>query len=301
MPPRRRPGLPVPREGLVGRARRRGRHRRRASRGRRRGDGGPGGVRRRARSSRSATTPTRTAPSPSSRTATARPGAGRRSRTGRGRSSATTNTHARRGGLLPVLRRGCRRSRARASTRYDAGTWRIYVLNSNCARGRRLRGRLGAGAVAARRPRRRTRAPASPRCGTTRASAPASTADHDVMADLWRTLQDAGAELVLAGHDHSYERFGPQDAAGRADERGLVELVVGTGGRDPYAFRRPAPQQPRPREPGLRRLAPPAPRWLVRLRVPRGPGRRIHRPRQRHLPLNPSERLGADQTPRRSR
>jgi hypothetical protein len=67
-----------------------------------------------------------------------------------------------------------------------------------------------------------------------------SSGEHgsqDFMGDLWRTLQDAGAELALAGHDHSYERFGPQDASGRADERGLVELVVGTGGRDPHAFR----------------------------------------------------------------
>lgn len=50
-------------------------------------------------------------------------------------------------------------------------------------------------------------------------------------APLWRTLQAAGADVVLAGHEHSYERFGPQDAAGRADpRRGLRQFVVGTGG-----------------------------------------------------------------------
>ena len=65
--------------------------------------------------------------------------------------------------------------------------------------------------------------------------------NHGFMADLWRTLQEAGAELVLGGHDHSYERFGPQDASGRADGGGLVEMVVGTGGRDPYPFHDPLP------------------------------------------------------------
>jgi 3',5'-cyclic AMP phosphodiesterase CpdA len=42
------------------------------------------------------------------------------------------------------------------------------------------------------------------------------------MRDAWRLLMDAGAELVLSGHDHDYERFAPQDADGRLDRaRGL--------------------------------------------------------------------------------
>jgi hypothetical protein len=55
-------------------------------------------------------------------------------------------------------------------------------------------------------------------------------------ADLWQTLADADAELVLDGHDHDYERFAPQTATGVADDRGIVEIVVGTGGRSHYAF-----------------------------------------------------------------
>jgi hypothetical protein len=58
-----------------------------------------------------------------------------------------------------------------------------------------------------------------------------------ITADLWTDLYEAGAELVLNGHDHDYERFGPQTPGGRADpSRGLVEMVVGTGGRSHYAF-----------------------------------------------------------------
>lgn len=51
------------------------------------------------------------------------------------------------------------------------------------------------------------------------------------MQDAWALLYQAGAELVLSGHDHDYERFAPQDAHGRLDrERGVRQFVVGTGG-----------------------------------------------------------------------
>lgn len=52
-----------------------------------------------------------------------------------------------------------------------------------------------------------------------------------VMHDAWNLLYKAGAELVLSGHDHDYERFAPQDADGRLDQaRGIRQFVVGTGG-----------------------------------------------------------------------
>jgi hypothetical protein len=34
------------------------------------------------------------------------------------------------------------------------------------------------------------------------------------MRDFWRILFNAGAEIVLNGHDHLYERFAPQDPDG---------------------------------------------------------------------------------------
>jgi 3',5'-cyclic AMP phosphodiesterase CpdA len=60
--------------------------------------------------------------------------------------------------------------------------------------------------------------------------------DTAVMREIWNILQQAGADVVLAGHDHLYERFAPQDAAGRADpRRGIREFVVGTGGAHLYS------------------------------------------------------------------
>ena len=53
------------------------------------------------------------------------------------------------------------------------------------------------------------------------------------LRQLWRDLYNAHADLVLNGHEHSYERFAPQDPYGNLDEkRGIREFVVGTGGRD---------------------------------------------------------------------
>ncbi len=53
------------------------------------------------------------------------------------------------------------------------------------------------------------------------------------MRDIWQALYDSGAEIVLNGHEHNYERFAPQDPSGKGDpERGVREFVVGTGGKD---------------------------------------------------------------------
>ena len=106
------------------------------------------------------------------------------------------------------------------------------------------------------------------------------------MADLWQTLYDAGAELVLAGHDHSYERFGPQDAPGRADEPRARGVVVGHG--RPRSVRLRATRCrtascARARSSGVMRLDAAARTAIVR--VPAGPRRGLHGQRQRHLPL----------------
>ena len=51
------------------------------------------------------------------------------------------------------------------------------------------------------------------------------------MQPLWEALHDAGAEIVLSGHSHHYERFAPLDVNGAADSgQGIRQFVVGTGG-----------------------------------------------------------------------
>lgn len=58
------------------------------------------------------------------------------------------------------------------------------------------------------------------------------------MDDVWDVLAGHGADLVLAGHDHHYERFAPMDADGnRAGALGMRSFVVGTGGAHLGSFR----------------------------------------------------------------
>jgi hypothetical protein len=51
------------------------------------------------------------------------------------------------------------------------------------------------------------------------------------MKRIWDILYAGNVDLVLAGHDHHYERFLPQTSAGVLDSaRGIAEIVAGTGG-----------------------------------------------------------------------
>ena len=51
------------------------------------------------------------------------------------------------------------------------------------------------------------------------------------MRSFWEDLYAAGAEIVVNGHEHHYERYAPQDPHGNLDlDRGIIEFIVGTGG-----------------------------------------------------------------------
>lgn len=50
---------------------------------------------------------------------------------------------------------------------------------------------------------------------------------------LWQDMMAAGVDVVLAGHDHAYERFAPINALGQPDPaHGIRQFVVGTGGKN---------------------------------------------------------------------
>ena len=113
---------------------------------------------------------------------------------------------------------------------YDLGAWHIVVLNSNCS----SVGGCGGG---------------SPQLAWLKADLAAHPTtctlaywhhalysagrhgDDAVTEPLWQALAGAGADLVLQGHDHDYERVAPID--------GIRSFVVGTGGRSLYEFLRP--------------------------------------------------------------
>ncbi len=57
--------------------------------------------------------------------------------------------------------------------------------------------------------------------------------DYDRAKPFWKLLYRAGADVVLSGHNHNYQRYAPMDAKGQADPvNGMTEFIVGTGGRN---------------------------------------------------------------------
>ena len=118
---------------------------------------------------------------------------------------------------------------------FDLGAWHIVALNSNCASWAAQRAPIKNGGSAQILPRIRTSA--SWRCGTIRDSARADTGMTTKRPRCGTGSYEAGAEVVLSGHDHDYERFAPMDADGNADPAfGVREFVVGTGGRNLTSF-----------------------------------------------------------------
>ena len=112
---------------------------------------------------------------------------------------------------------------------YDVGTWRVYALNSNCA------AIGGCGADTAQLRWLAEDLAANPRaCVAAVWHHPLfSSGLHGASAGMraaWDVLEAAGADLVLNGHDHDYERFAPQLADGTASPAGIRQFVVGTGG-----------------------------------------------------------------------
>ncbi len=115
---------------------------------------------------------------------------------------------------------------------YDLGSWRIYALNSE----------VDVSATSAEVAWLKTDLAANPhQCVLAywhepRWSSGSTHGSDPKFQVLWQTLYDAGAELVISGHDHDYERFRPMNASGAYDPNGMREFVVGTGGAGLYSF-----------------------------------------------------------------
>jgi acid phosphatase type 7 len=118
---------------------------------------------------------------------------------------------------------------------YDLGAWRIYSLNSE------INVSLSSAQVAwlsndlAANPRQCVAA----YWHKPRWSSGSNHGDNMNMQAIWQMLYDAGAELVLNGHEHHYERFSEMNASGAAVSQGLREIVAGTGGAALYPFGTP--------------------------------------------------------------
>jgi hypothetical protein len=124
---------------------------------------------------------------------------------------------------------------------YDAGTWRIYSLNSNC------KDIGGCGSTSAQYKWLKKELTTNPRrCVAAYWHDPrVSSGKHGgsrAMASILKLLYDHDADLVLTGHDHLYERFAPMRPDLTKDsKRGIRQFVVGSGGAPLYAVKNRAP------------------------------------------------------------
>lgn len=118
---------------------------------------------------------------------------------------------------------------------YDLGAWRIYALNSE----------ISTSATSAQVTWLQNDLAAHPsQCVLAywhrpRWSSGANHGNASSIQTLWQVLHDAGAELVINGHEHQYERFAEMNASGAAVSQGLREIVAGTGGASLYPFGTP--------------------------------------------------------------
>lgn len=124
---------------------------------------------------------------------------------------------------------------------FDIGRWHVVALNSNC-------GEVACAEGSDQEAWLRADLAAHDNICTLafwhhpRWSSGVTHGGIDDVAPLVRALYESGADVLLVGHEHNYERFAPQDPKGRKDtKRGIRQFVVGTGGRDHHPFGTPVP------------------------------------------------------------
>jgi hypothetical protein len=121
---------------------------------------------------------------------------------------------------------------------YDAGNWKVVVLNSNCSK-------IGGCGVTSPQYTWLKTELAGEQCVVAMMHHPRfnSGSEHGnttALQPFWELFYQRGVEIALAGHEHLYERFAPLNADGEVDlEKGVRAFTVGTGGKEVYKFGKP--------------------------------------------------------------
>ena len=137
----------------------------------------------------------------------------------------------------PGVARGAAGSRGEGWYSFEVGSWHVIALNSECE----YVGGCEADSPQVRWLRADLAAHPTP-CTLAYFHGPRFTSgrygDHsEAVKPLWDVLYAAGADVVLSGHEHFYERFGPQTPAGAFDPtRGIRQFTIGMGGKSRHGF-----------------------------------------------------------------
>lgn len=118
---------------------------------------------------------------------------------------------------------------------YNLGSWHVVVLNSECGSSG-LWDVDGCAVGSAQEQWLRADLASSPTNNIVAMFHKprfSSTYRGSAVQPLWQALYDHGADIVLNGHVHSYERLAPAGPDGSLDETyGIKQFVVGTGGQN---------------------------------------------------------------------
>lgn len=114
---------------------------------------------------------------------------------------------------------------------FNIGSWHLIALNSDC------RAVGGCGVGSPEETWLRNDLAANPvQCTLAYWHIPRWSAgqmgDNTNYSIWWTDLYNAHVDLVLAGHDHTYQRFVPMNPSGAADPNGITQMIVGTGGEE---------------------------------------------------------------------
>jgi hypothetical protein len=119
---------------------------------------------------------------------------------------------------------------------YDVGSWHVVALNSECTQ-------PGVGGCSASSPQTqwlKADLAAHPNtCTLAYFHRPYFSDKGGTVAkvkQLFTALYNGGADVLLVGHQHIYERFRPQSPSGAAATNGVRQFIVGTGGRSQSAL-----------------------------------------------------------------
>ena len=118
---------------------------------------------------------------------------------------------------------------------YELGGWHIVVLNSECAEVGGCEAVSPQGKWLQQDLEQHAKTCTLAYFHKPLFSSGAKHGNDPEMKPLWEILYHAGADVVINGHDHDYERFAPQDSEGHADaQHGIREFVVGSGGKSSH-------------------------------------------------------------------
>jgi acid phosphatase type 7 len=114
---------------------------------------------------------------------------------------------------------------------FKAGEWTIMMLNSNIPIGR---------ASAQYQFVRQTMQQTPTRCTMAVLHHPFDSSGINgptpALRDVWELMYNLGGDVVIAGHDHLYERHAPVNADQRRDDaKGIRQFTSGTGGAPLYS------------------------------------------------------------------